>query len=113
MKNLAGFVSFIRDHRLEAVARESMRVARGMDIPLLRFFEHIPDDVLLVQSMKSISDFATSLEDGTYISRQMENLQKWEDDKLDGISKDSIQPTDLVMIYAAQKKAYYRFLPQY
>jgi PAS domain S-box-containing protein len=112
MQKLREFLSYIKDNRLEEAARESIRISREMNFPLMRLFADIPDEALIPQSMKSISDFADQLQDGTYHQVQEENLKKWEEDRLDGgIPKDSIQPTDLVLIYVAQKKAMHRFIP--
>ncbi len=114
MQKLIKFLSYIKDTRLEEAARESLRISREMDFPLMKLFASVPDEVLIPQSMKSLRDFAGQLEDGTYREVQEENLRKWEEDRLDGgIPKESIQPTDLVLIYVAQKKALHRFIPDY
>ncbi|HET6991966.1 MAG TPA: ATP-binding protein [Bacteroidia bacterium] len=113
MEKLTGFLAYIRENHLEEAAKESLRVSREMNFPLMQLFAHIPDETLLPASMKSIAEFADSLADGSFMEKQLENLQKWEDDKLEGISKDMIQPTDLVMVYAAQKKSLHKFIPLY
>jgi PAS domain S-box-containing protein len=111
--NLSAYLAFVKKNKLEEVARESLHLSRELKIPLLELFKDLPDEVIIPRSMKSMSDFADQLADGSFISRQKENLQKWEDDKLEGVSKDQIQPTDLVLIYTAQKKALHKFIPAY
>jgi PAS domain S-box-containing protein len=113
MERLTKFLLFIKDKHLEEAAKENLRVSRQMNFPLMKLFAHIPDEILLPQSMKALAEFADSLADGTFMAKQLVNLQKWEDDKLEGISKNDIQPTDLVMVYTAQKKSLYKFLPGY
>jgi PAS domain S-box-containing protein len=113
MEKLISYLNFIKANHLEDAAKKSIKVSREMDFPLMRMFAHIPDEVLVPQSMKSIGDLVTNLQDGSYLEKQKESLQKWEDDKLEGISKNDIQPTDLVVIFAAQKKALHSFLPLY
>src|ERR1041385_4317615 len=113
MKKLIDYLEFIKANCLEEAARKSLQVSREMNFPLMRIVEKMPDEVLIPQSMKSISDMAANLADGSYIAKQKESLQKWEDDQLPGISKHDIQPTDLVLIYAAQKKSLHSFLPRY
>lgn len=113
MEKLVAFLKFITENHLEAAARENIATARAMNLPLMKFFEHLPEDQLLAQSMQGIRDFYTSLADGSYLQRQAESMRLWEEDKLPGIPKDSIKPSDLVLIYAVQKKGYFKFLPAY
>jgi len=113
LQKLIDFLIFIRDNHLEEMARENMKNVREMDIPLMKLFANMPEEALLQQSMKGMRDNVENLQNGTYIEKQKMNLKLWEEDKLPGISRDSITPTDLVMIYALQKKGYFKFLPLY
>lgn len=113
MEKLVAFLRFITESHLEAAARENIKTAREMNLPLMKLFEHLPEEQLLAQSMQGIKDFYTSLADGSYLQRQAESMRLWEEDKLPGIPKDSIKPSDLVLIYAVQKKGYFKFLPAY
>jgi len=113
MEKLLEFLKYIKANHVKEVAKESMKASREMNLPILKLFANIPDDVLLAQSEKGIHDFVDSLADGTYKEKQMANLKLWEEDKLPGIPKDSIEPTDLVLVYQIQKKAYFKYLPTY
>jgi len=113
MKKLIDYLQYIRKNHLKDVATETLRASKAMDIPILKLFAHIPDEVMLAQSMKGINDFVDSLLDGTHEEKQIANLKLWEEDKLPGISKDSIEPTDLIMIYLIQKEGYFKFIPLY
>jgi len=113
MKKLIDYLQYIRKNHLKDVATETLRASKAMDIPILKLFAHIPDEVMLAQSMKGINDFVDSLLDGTHEEKQIANLKLWEEDKLPGIPKDSIEPTDLIMIYLIQKEGYFKFIPLY
>src|ERR1044071_7040822 len=114
MGKLTEFLAFINKECLEDAAKETLRIAKEIDFPLMRLFKHLPDETLVQMGMESIRAFGTSMADGTFMEKQAVNLKKWEDDNMGGgISKESIQPTDLVMIYTMQKKALHKFIPRF
>jgi PAS domain S-box-containing protein len=111
---LAGFLAFIKNEILDEVAAESIRVSREINFPLMQLFAHLPDAELIGLSKKSITEFADSVADGSFIEKQLTSLKNWEEDKIgDGLRKDSIQPSDLILAYTARKKAFHRFIPRY
>jgi PAS domain S-box-containing protein len=113
MSKLTKFLAFIKNECLQEAASESLRISRELNFPLMQQFSHLPEETLLDMGMKSLIEFSDSMSDGSFMEKQKENLKKWEDDKLDNLSKESIQPTDLVMIYAAQRKALHKFIPRF
>jgi two-component system sensor histidine kinase/response regulator len=113
MEKLIDFLKFIQKNHIEEVARQSLKDSREMNLPILKMFAHVPDEVLIPQSIKGINDFVDSLVDGTYAEKQLASLKLWEEDKLPGIKKEDIEPTDLVLIYVIQKKGYFKFIPLY
>lgn len=113
MEKLLEFLKYIKANHVTDVAKDSLKYSREMNLPMLKFFSNIPDEVLLAQSEKGIHDFVDSIVDGTYMKKQLDGLKQWEEDKLPGISKNSIEPTDLVLIYMIQKQAYFKYIPAY
>lgn len=110
MKSLKSFAAFVRDHHLEAAAVENLRIAREMNFPLMRLFDHLPEEQLLAMSCEGLRLFLTSLTDGTALERAQESMRLWELDELPGIPRDSVNVSDLVYVYVAQKRALIRFL---
>jgi PAS domain S-box-containing protein len=114
MGKLTEFLAFINTECLEDAAKETLRIAKEIDFPLMRLFMHLPDETLVEMGIKSLAEFAASMADGTFMEKQAANLKKWEDDKMEGgISKENIQPTDLIMVYTTQKKALHKFIPRF
>jgi PAS domain S-box-containing protein len=113
MEKLTKYLSFIRENYLQEVAKDNLRNAIEMNLPIMRMVEGIPEDILLEQGQKSIRDFADQLADGTYVEKQAESLRKWENDELPELKQHSIEPEDLVLIYPLQRKMFYNFLPRY
>ncbi len=113
MQKLIDYLQFVKKNHIKDVATQTLKASREMDLPIMKLFAHVPDEALLAQSMKGINDFVDSLVDGSHEAKQIANLKLWEEDKLPGISKDSIEPTDLIMIYLIQKEGYFKFIPEY
>jgi PAS domain S-box-containing protein len=115
MKELKTFSGFIRKNHLVDVAKENLRLTKMMNIPLMKhpFVTSLTADQLLESVIKSMEKFFISIEDDTALKIANESLKRWEEDKIPGFSKYDIQPSDLILIYAAQKKAILKFLPFY
>lgn len=113
MNELKSFAAHIRKNHLQEYVKESLRLVNTMDIPLMRFFRHLTEEQLFEMSVVNSDKFLSSLENGTAASEAEINLKQWEEDKLEGITRQSIEPSDLVLVYAVQKKTLFHFLPGY
>ena len=113
MKNLQTFALYLKDNHLKDLAVFNLENARKMDIPIMKFFANVPEDLLIEIGIKSISDLLTSIADGTAWEFARENYKKWKDDKLDSdvITKHDIHPSDIILINALRKKGFTHFLP--
>jgi PAS domain S-box-containing protein len=113
MEKLTKYLVFIRENFLEEVAKDNLRIAREMNLPIMKIVEGMPEDLLIEQGKKSICDFADQLADGTYIQKRNESLKKWENDELPELKNHSLEAEDLILIYPLQRKMFYNFLPRY
>jgi len=121
MKDLKTFAQFVRTKRLRDLAVEYLRIISSMNIPLVKLvierkiFPDLTEEKSIVQTMAGLDKFLLSIEDDTLLGNIKVSLKQWEEDKLPvpGIFKNDIQPADLILIYVAQKKSLYKFLPEY
>ncbi len=119
MKNLADFAKYLRENRLKEYVIYYLEVMKGMDIPIIKLviekglIKDISEENSINMTMVSQEKYFKTLEDGTALAVSKVSLKMWEEDKLPGINKHEILPSDLVLIYAAQKKAIFHFLPDY
>lgn len=115
MKELQKYSIYLRKNHLVPVAKENLRLAKKMDIPLMKLpvFSSLTEKQLLELGIASMNKFLLSIEDNTAYKIAMESLKNWGENKLPGISKYDLQPSDIVLVYAAQKKALLKFLPKY
>jgi two-component system, LuxR family, sensor kinase FixL len=113
MSALKEYVAFVRTHRLEEFTTLELETARAMNIPLLRFFTSLSEEKLREMTRVSLFGFLSSLEDGTAHERAIESIKRWETDQLPGIRKEDVHPSDLVLVYAAQKISFLKFIPEF
>lgn len=113
MKTLGSFAAFIKNEFLEEYHKEYVAVVKGMNIPLMKMFSHLTDEQLMEMSKPGTISFLEGFEKDNALEQADKSLKQWETDTMPGISKKSIAPSDLVLVYAAQKFTLYKFLPLY
>src|SRR5687768_2993968 len=94
-KNFRTFARYLKEKHLKDLAVFNLANARNMDIPIMKFFAGVPDDILVDQGIKSMGILLTSIEKGTVWDLAKENYRKWKEDKLDSelITRNDIHPS--------------------
>jgi signal transduction histidine kinase len=110
---LAEFAAFLKAGHLDEVAADNMRRWRQLDLPLTRLFADVPDAELLPRFRSSLETFCDDLIAGRRFWRLREVLKLWEEDRLPGVPRDGIEPSDLVLANAAQREAIWAFIPRF
>ncbi|HTB06300.1 MAG TPA: PAS domain S-box protein [Bacteroidia bacterium] len=119
MKNLKDYAKYLRENCLKEYAIEYINILKSLDIPLLKLavekglIKDIGDEESIERTTKSQYDYFLSIEDGSIYQKANINLRNWEEDKIPGIRRNEILPSDLILIYVAQKKAILKFLPRF
>jgi PAS domain S-box-containing protein len=113
LKNLANYLRFIKEHHLEQAAKEIIVTSQEVNFPLSKKYGTQSPELLLQHFMKELADFADNLTDGSYVRKQEQTILKWDDTKVEGISRKSVEPRDLVLIFAVQRRTLRKFLPLY
>ena len=112
-KNLRPFISFIKENHLKDHVSYYLKLVKEMDIPLMKLFSHLSDEELLRLSMEGQKKLLEDFEKGEALAAAAQSLKDWEEDKIPGIPKNSLHPSDLVYIYKAQKLSILKFLSLY
>ncbi len=121
MKNLKEYTKYLRENRLRDFSVYYIDEVKRLEIPLVNLIikkgiiKSLTDESSITMTMESMGRFLVSLEDGTMIENTRKSLKLWEEGKIPmpGIGKNDILPSDLILIYAAQKKAVFHFLPDF
>jgi PAS domain S-box-containing protein len=120
MKTLKGFAKYLRESRLKDYAIYYLASLKEVNLPLMKLaierglIEDLDDENAVPATMERQKKALISLEDGSVTTNAKNNLKLWEEGKLlPGLGRNDIQPTDLVLGYAVQKKVLFHFLPEY
>jgi PAS domain S-box-containing protein len=119
MRTLKDFIKHLRENKLREVAIYNLNVIKGMDIPLIKLLQQkgvlksLDDEATIQMTVDSMSKSLLAIIEGTALQNAKISLQQWKEDKIPGIGKNEIQPSDLILVYAAQKKTYQHFLPDF
>ncbi len=107
------FSRYLLDERLDDVARENHNMMRALQLPLLKAFEHLTEAELLEMIRQSFKQFLTDIEEDTALANAIVSIIRWKENQLPGISRDSVQVADFVMVYSIRKQLFLKFLPDY
>ncbi|HTA83955.1 MAG TPA: PAS domain S-box protein [Bacteroidia bacterium] len=116
MKTLKDYTKYLRENHLNELALYNLEVVKGMDIPLIKlmqekgFIKNLDDESTVKMTMDSLNRSLQAIEKGTAYADFKISLKQWEEDKVPGIKKQDITPTDLILTLAAQRKTYQHFL---
>lgn len=113
MKNLKSFCEYLRKNRLNDITIDTVNMLKEMDIPFVKALPLTSDKQVVDLLIGDGEKFLASIEKQATLDIVKENLRRWESKKLPGISIHDIHPSDLVLIYALQKKVIWKFLPDF
>lgn len=110
---LPQYAKFIRENHLEEFTRETLRLCREVNLPLLRHLDMLPEEHLWQKSLESQVDFLQHAENNTLKDRTESTYGKWETDDLKVIAQNQLVPEDVISGDYARKQAFAKFIPLY
>src|SRR5688572_23762515 len=110
MKSLKSFAAYLLNEFLEEYTIVYLSHIQSLNIPLMKLFDHLSAEELRELSKPEVIKFLEGFVNGTSLEKAAESLKQWETDSIPGIPKNKIHPSDLVLIYTAQKFALYDFI---
>ncbi len=111
--HLPPYAAYVRDNYLVPYIQEQIRLSRALNLPMLKFFEGMPDDELIAMGIESHRDFLTHAETNKLQDLLNRSLQMWVDDKLGILKREEIAAEDITLASYIRKHALIKFLPQY
>jgi two-component system, chemotaxis family, CheB/CheR fusion protein len=110
---LKDFVAFVKERYLVEHVKFYLYNIKQYDIPLIKLFSHLSDEQMFTMAMEGQIKFLDNFIQGRHYEEAAKSLKEWEEDRIPGIPKNAIHPSDLVYIYKAQKISLLSFLPKY
>jgi len=113
LKHLPAFAGFLLASHLDAYVNEQLRISREINLPLLKFFESLPQQKMLEIAKASSTEFLTYLAENKPNEQIQSSLQKWLSNQLPVINKDEIVAEDITLVNYMRKQALLYFIPFY
>ncbi len=110
---LPGYAGYLLENKLEDFARAMLAISREVEVPLLRFFDNMPEEELLSMSMEGMREFLTY-----FVNNRVEefidvSLKRWLENQLPLIQHDEIVAQDISSVNFSRRKGLRRFLAGY
>jgi len=110
---LAAFAAFVRDQQLEDYVRLQLEAAKGLDLPMLRRMQDIPQETLVAYGMDGEREFLTFLTEDRGREFVELSLSRWRQDALVLIGKLHVEVEDITGLNLVRKRVLGMLLPHY
>lgn len=107
------FSEFLLQHHLEDFVKKDLERAKQYEVPLLKFFEHLPYEDLYALSKKGVVKYLEDIIQGNALEAIEQSNKDWRNNSLPGISQNQIVASDITLIYNVRKHVLFDFLPLY
>lgn len=107
------YASFLLEAHLDELVQTEMKRSYEVKLPLLDLLDKLNESQLYELSKRSISEYLTSIKDGTVVQVVEKSMEDWKADKLPGIPKEKLLATDIALIYNVRKHSLMTLLPRF
>jgi signal transduction histidine kinase len=107
------FAAFILENRLREYVLRLIDYSRELELPLMKFFEAMPEDELIALSIQGNTELLQSVIDNNLQAYIDQTLERWKKNILPQISRDQIVAEDITLATFIRKKALLEFIPEF
>ncbi len=112
-KYLPLYARFILNNFIDEFVIESIKMAQELDVPVLKYYDHLSKEDMKKISTLSTSELLGYLADDKAEIQIDEAVKRWMNNQLPKVEKDQVVAEDITLISYIRKQALLRFLPQY
>lgn len=110
---LPAYARFIRENHLREYVEHQLKGARELDIPLLKIFGDMADELIIQAAMPGHIEFLVAAEENKLGQLLEESMRKWINDQLEVVGRDEIEARDITQVSYLRKTALVHFLSIY
>ena len=107
------FAKFLLEEKLDEISREGLAVSRQINYPLLKYFEHLPEENILEMARASSINFYTHASNNTLDEQLRQALAMWKENQLPLMSNDQLVVEDITLAGYVRRKVWMKFLKEY
>lgn len=111
--HLPAYAAYLLEQRLDEYTRENIRLSYEAQVPLLKFFAHLPPEEIFRLSLEGTKDFLEHLSANRVRDFIETSLQRWLSNQLPMVGMYDIQAKDITLISYIRGRLLRRWLPEY
>ncbi len=112
-KYLPQYAHFLLAHQLEAFSLALLRISREVNVPLLRYFEGMPEEKLIALSIQGTEELLEYFSQNKMQDFIDKSIKTWAENQLPLIQSSEVVVEDISTISFTRRKAFRDFLPLY
>ncbi len=112
-KYLPAFADYILKNKLEEFVTVGIRLARELDLPMMKPLAKVPEKELIKLSIESTKRILKALGENNITPLIEENLNNWAANKIQYLDKFDVAAEDLTLAYHIRRKVFSYFLYGY
>lgn len=110
---LPQYADYLLRNKVDQYVKEALALSKEMDLPLLKYLAHIPEEALIAQSVQNAKIFLEGFKNNSVYEQLVENTEKWEANQLEIIEKDALAAEDIKMATYIRKLLLQKYIPEY
>ncbi len=111
--HLPGYGEFLRNHKIDDWLNEGTALSRLLNLPLLKYFNSVPEEDLLKLSKPAAIQFFEAMANNRLYEYFQENMDLWKNGQLPLIEKDQLVAEDITIANYIRKKLLTKYIPEY
>lgn len=110
---LPDYAAYLLHYEFDHFVNELLRLYRGADVPILRFFKDVSLDRIAAIVTASNREMLTLLASHQVRHYIQQTLDSWIRNQIPIITREQVHSNDIMLINFAQAKAFRQFIPNY
>ena len=112
-QHLPAYASYLLRDRLDDYVKENLRLSYEVNLPLLKFLQHLNEEEKFQLSKKTSAEFLAYLSENRVRQQIEDSLRRWLDNQLPILGKYDIDAKDITIINYVRAKVLKHWLPEY
>ncbi|MFL5765515.1 MAG: sensor histidine kinase [Bacteroidia bacterium] len=111
--HLPAYCSFLIREKLDEFVKVSFQLSAGEELPLMKLFASVAEDELMRLGRIGVTELLEAISDNKAMDYIDSTIEKWKDNTLTGIDKNSISTEDITNGAFVRRKIFRCFLDDY
>lgn len=112
-KHLPDYAAFLLNNKLNEFAAVQLQYAKDIKFPLLKFFEHMPEEEMIAMSIIDLTKFFNYLIENKAKEQIEDGMKQWKENLLPLVDKHQVVAEDITLSSYLKKKMFTHYLNDY